>query len=146
MQEYKSIGLKLTPQRLAILEYLKDNREHPSAADIYAAVSEKFPTMSFATVYNTLKALKDRDHVLELAIDGGKKRYDPDTVRHHHLICTECRKIVDIFVEFDLNVPEAELNGFEIRANHVDFYGVCPQCRENVVMGRRTISRKVRKV
>ncbi|SEM59487.1 Fur family transcriptional regulator, peroxide stress response regulator [Syntrophus gentianae] len=145
MQEYKSIGLKLTPQRLAILEYLKDNREHPSAADIYAAVSEKYQTMSFATVYNTLKALKDREHVLELAIDGGKKRYDPDTIRHHHLICTECRKIVDIFVEFDLSVPEAELNGFEIRANHVDFYGLCPECREIGPVQRQTMSHKKRK-
>ncbi|OPY85669.1 MAG: Transcriptional regulator PerR [Syntrophus sp. PtaU1.Bin208] len=142
MKEYKSIGLKLTPQRLAILEYLKDNREHPSAADIYAAVSEKFPTMSFATVYNTLKALKDRERVLELAIDGGKKRYDPDTIHHHHLICTECRKIVDIFVEFDLSVPEADLNGFEIRANHVDFYGVCPECRESGAVGHQKASRK----
>ncbi|OPY13737.1 MAG: Transcriptional regulator PerR [Syntrophus sp. PtaB.Bin001] len=142
MREYKSIGLKLTPQRLAILEYLKDNREHPSAADIYAAVSEKFPTMSFATVYNTLKALKDREHVLELAIDGGKRRYDPDTVRHHHLICTECRKIEDIYVEFDLRVPEVELKGFEISANQVDFYGVCPECRKIGAKGRRVVSRR----
>jgi len=145
MKEYKQIGLKLTPQRLAILEYLKDNREHPSAADIYAAVSKKFPTMSFATVYNTLKALKDKEHVLELAIDGGKKRYDPDTVHHHHLICTECRKIVDIFVEFDLYVPEAVQNGFEIAGNHVDFYGICPECREKGAIQRQTVSRKIRK-
>lgn len=130
MKEYKRIGLKLTPQRLAILEYLKDNREHPSAADIYAAVSEKFPTMSFATVYNTLKALKKKDNVQELAIDGGKKRYDPDTVRHHHLICTECRKIVDVYLDFDLGVPEEERHGFEITGNHVDFYGICPECRD----------------
>jgi Fur family peroxide stress response transcriptional regulator len=148
MKEYKHIGLKLTPQRLAILEYLKDNREHPSAADIFAAVSEKFPTMSFATVYNTLKALKKKDNVQELAIDGGKKRYDPDTVRHHHLICTECRRIVDIYLEFDLGVPEAEQHGFEITGNHVDFYGVCPECRrggENGSKGFQSGQRKKRK-
>jgi Fur family peroxide stress response transcriptional regulator len=130
MKKYKEFGLKLTPQRLAILEYLKDNRDHPSAADIYAAVSEKFPTMSFATVYNTLKALKKKDNVIELTIDSGRKRYDPDTVRHHHLICTVCRKIVDIYLEFDLKLPGADRHGFEITENHVDFYGVCPECRK----------------
>jgi len=144
MKESKLTGLNLTPQRLAILQYLRGNRDHPSAADIYAAVSEKFPTMSFATVYNTLKALKDRDHVLELAIDGGKKRYDPETIRHHHLICTECRKIVDIYVEFDLSVPESQRDGFDIVGNHVDFYGACRNCRERDPE-QKAASRKERK-
>jgi Fur family transcriptional regulator, peroxide stress response regulator len=129
MKKYKNIGLKLTPQRLAILEYLENNKEHPSASDIYEAVATKFPTMSFATVYNTLKALRDREKLLELAIDPQKKRYDPDTTRHHHLICTQCRRVVDIFSHFELGVPEEEQYGFEITGNHVDFYGLCPQCR-----------------
>ncbi|MCX7966203.1 MAG: transcriptional repressor, partial [Syntrophorhabdaceae bacterium] len=47
------IDIKQTPQRLAIIEYLNENRTHPTANDVYKAVSEKFPTMSFATVYNT---------------------------------------------------------------------------------------------
>ncbi len=52
MERYRETGLKLTPQRLAILEYLDGNTSHPSAEDIYISVKEKFPTMSFATVYN----------------------------------------------------------------------------------------------
>ncbi len=143
MREYKKFGLKLTPQRLAILDYLKDNRDHPSAADIYAAVSKKIPTMSFATVYNTLKALKRKENVLELAIDGGKKRYDPDTERHHHLICTRCRKIMDIYPDFDLGLPEDLQQGFEITGNHVDFYGVCPECRKEEESGQEGVGKKV---
>lgn len=142
MKEYRQFGLKLTPQRLAILEYLKDNREHPSAADIYAEVSKKFPTMSFATVYNTLKALKRKENVRELAIDGGKKRYDPDTERHHHLICNRCRKIVDIYLDFDLLLPEDRLQGFEITGNHVDFYGICPECRKLEASGQERAGKK----
>lgn len=53
-------GFKLTPQRLAILSYLKGNEKHPSADEVYRAVVRRFPTMSFATVYNTLKMLKQR--------------------------------------------------------------------------------------
>ncbi len=128
MKEYKHLGLKLTPQRLAILEFLEGNKEHPSAAAIYEAVGVKFPTMSFATVYNTLRILRDKEKLLELSIDPEKKRYDPDTAPHHHLICTECGKIVDIFSRFEVGIPEEEQQGFEITGNHVDFYGLCPQC------------------
>ncbi|MBT9168785.1 MAG: Peroxide operon regulator [Syntrophomonadaceae bacterium] len=66
MEKYKDIGLKLTPQRLAILDCLDGNKEHPSAEDIYKDVSKRFPTMSFATVYNTLEALRQRGGILEL--------------------------------------------------------------------------------
>ncbi len=58
MEKYRRLGIKLTPQRLAILEYLNGNTDHPSAEDIYRTVSKKYPTMSFATVYNTLGTLK----------------------------------------------------------------------------------------
>ena len=128
MEKYKAMDLKLTPQRIAILEYLEDNEKHPSASDIYCAVSKKFPTMSLATVYNTLKALAKRDTVLELGIDPDKKRFDPNTGPHHHLICTKCRRIVDIHSEFNIGLSEGEKHGFEIIGNHVDFYGLCPTC------------------
>jgi Fur family transcriptional regulator, peroxide stress response regulator len=128
MKKYNDISLKLTPQRLAILEYLEGNKDHPSASDIYRAVSERFPTMSFATVYNTLKALKGTENVRELTIDPEKKRFDPNTSLHHHLICIKCRKIIDINTEFELGLPNVHKHGFEILGNHVDFYGICPEC------------------
>jgi len=128
MKKYKQMSLKLTPQRLAILEYLEGNKDHPSASDIYAAVAKRFPTMSFATVYNTLKALKGKENIRELTIDPDKKRFDPNTERHHHLICTKCRKIIDINTEFDIDLSNTQKHGFEITGNHIDFYGVCPEC------------------
>jgi Fur family peroxide stress response transcriptional regulator len=128
MKKFKHISLKLTPQRIAILEYLEGNKNHPSASDIYDSVSKKFPTMSFATVYNTLKALKMHDNIQELTIDPEKKRFDPNTIRHHHLICISCRKIIDIDTDFDVELPSVQKHGFEITGNHIDFYGVCPEC------------------
>lgn len=130
MEKYKHIGLKLTPQRLAILDYLEDNKQHPSAEEIYAAISKKFPTMSFATVYNTLDALQQRGEVRELTIDAGKKRFDPDTSPHHHLICVKCRGISDIFTDYELPLSERERAGFEIIGSHIEFYGVCPKCKK----------------
>jgi Fur family peroxide stress response transcriptional regulator len=131
-EKYKEMGLKLTPQRLAILDYLDGNKDHPSAEDIYMAVSKKFPTMSFATVYNTLETLRQRGGVLELTIDPDKKRFDPNTEPHHHLICIKCKKIVDVRGDYKLPIPNGERTGFEIIGNHIEFYGICPRCKQEV--------------
>lgn len=130
MKKYRDIGLKLTPQRLAILDYLDGNREHPSAEDIYKAVIKKFPTMSFATVYNTLEALKRKGNILELTIGGDKKRFDPNTSPHHHLICIKCKQIVDIMGAYELSIPHGERKNFEVIGSHIEFYGTCNICRK----------------
>lgn len=128
MKEKQKLGIKMTPQRMAIMEYLEGNTSHPSAADVYRAVSRNFPTMSFATVYNTLQTLKDKGRLLELSLDPGKKRFDPDPNPHHHLICVNCKKIMDVTRTFDLSLSEDERYQFQLIGNHVDFYGICPRC------------------
>lgn len=129
MQEYRKLNIKLTPQRIAIFNYLKGNKSHPSAEDIYKAVIKEFPTMSFATVYNTLEALKNKKNIQEIKIDSTKKRYDPDCCNHHHLICTRCKKIVDIFEDFKLSLPENKTDGYELLGNSIEFFGVCRECK-----------------
>lgn len=130
MKKYKKTGIKLTPQRLAILHYLDGNTDHPSAEDVYKAMSRKFPTMSFATVYNTLETLRGMGMVSELNIDPSRKRFDPDTEPHHHLICVECKRIVDIRENYELKVPDEKKGDFEITGNHIEFYGMCPECKK----------------
>jgi len=130
MKRYEQIGFKLTPQRIAILDYLDGNKDHPSADEIYRAVSVKFPTMSFATVYNTLDALKRRGVLLEITIDPHKKRFDPDSEPHHHLICMRCKKVADVHCKFEITIPRGQRHGFEITANHIEFQGICEQCKE----------------
>jgi len=127
-EKYRARGFKLTPQRIAILDFLEGNLSHPSADDVYRAVRRRFPTMSFATVYNTLETLRGRGMVHELTGDPGKKRFDPDPRPHHHLICTECRRIQDVHIEFRLPVAEGYRAGFTITGNHIEFYGTCPVC------------------
>ena len=84
MYKKKKYPIRLTPQRLAILEYLEGNKSHPSASDIYKAVSKTHPMISFATVYNTLDSLKEKKQVLELFIDPQKKRFDRNTSPTNH--------------------------------------------------------------
>ena len=130
MSKYKELRMKLTPQRLSILSYLDGNREHPTAEEIYRKVSRKFPTMSLATVYNTLETLKRQGMLTEITIDPDKRHFDPNREKHHHLICSKCKRIADIQIEFDLAVPKESMQGFEIVGNHVEFYGICPDCRK----------------
>ncbi|MCE5312375.1 MAG: transcriptional repressor [Nitrospiraceae bacterium] len=132
MDRLKKTGMKLTPQRMAIVKHLDGNKSHPSAEDIHKAISPKFPSMSFATVYNTLESLKDNGLIKELTIESGKKRFDPDISDHHHLICTKCRKIVDL--PEDISMPQPALasagmiKGFRILSAQINLYGICPGC------------------
>ncbi len=128
MKKYREKGIKITPQRVAILKYLDGHRGHPSAEDIYNEVKKKFPMMSFATVYKTLERLKQRGEILELTIDPERRRYDPDTRTHHHLICIVCKKVVDIHTEIKITLPDEVKGNFELRGNHIEFYGRCPDC------------------
>ncbi len=130
MEKYAHFHLRLTPQRIAILDYLEGNKSHPSAEDIYRAVAKKFPTISVATVYNTLYALEKRGQLLKLTMDPSKARYDPNTFPHHHLMCTHCKMIEDVDTRYRLDLPDTN---FEVTGSHVEFYGTCPKCRK----GRR---------
>jgi Fur family peroxide stress response transcriptional regulator len=128
--------MKMTPQRMAIMNYLDGNTDHPSAAEVYRAVSRKFPTMSFATVYNTLRTLRDRGLLVELSLDPGRKRFDANPAPHHHLICVNCRRILDVVRTFDLSLPEDDRHRFQLIGNHVDFYGICPRCGTRELAGK----------
>lgn len=130
IDRYKGKGFKLTPQRIAILKFLEGNTGHPTAEDIFIEIKKKHPTVSFATVYNTIQALKDRGDLLEVTIDPERKHFDPNPSPHHHIICTACGRIGDIFVDYSaaLTLPEETLKEFTPTGNHIDFHGVCRDC------------------
>ncbi len=128
---HKDLGFKLTPQRLAVLDYLEGNKDHPSAEDVFRAVRRRHPMMSFATVYNTLEMLKRHGKVRELTGDPGRKRFDPNTGPHNHIICIRCRKIIDVPADEHVSVDKRYRAGFEITGNNIEFTGICPDCRKH---------------
>lgn len=131
IDRYRGKGFKMTPQRLAILHYLEGNTDHPTAEDIYREIRKKHPTVSFATVYNTVQALIERGELLEITIDPERKHFDPNYSPHHHIMCTGCGRIEDVFIDYSevLKLPPEVSGDFEIKGNHVDFYGVCSNCK-----------------
>jgi Fur family transcriptional regulator, peroxide stress response regulator len=120
---------KRTPQRLAILDYLEGNTFHPSAEEIHQAVSIQYRSLSVATVYNTLNTLAQAGTLRELTIDPERKRYDPDTSRHHHLLCVLCHKIVDIPAGIAVDLPANMARDFTLLGHHISFYGHCSRCK-----------------
>lgn len=132
IKKYKSRGFKLTPQRIAIIKFLEDESGHPTADQIYRKTRRNYPTVSFSTVYNTLQALIDMGELQELTIDPDRKHYDTDTDCHHHIICTGCNRIKDVYADYSasLKLPDEIMDEFTVTGNHVDFYGLCSECRE----------------
>ena len=124
----KQIGLRITPQRQAILKLLDGNRTHPSAENIYHEVLKQYPQISFATVYNTLSRLAEAGEIQELDIDPRKKRFDPCLSHHLHFYCRVCRKIYD--VEYELTFPKTiqRAGRHKVEAIQVNLKGVCDAC------------------
>jgi Fur family peroxide stress response transcriptional regulator len=131
-------GLSVTTQRLAIFEALASSREHPTAEQLHRAVQRRIPTLSLATVYKSLEALKAIGAVSDVNPLHAQGRYEaalPGTGAgrpHHHLVCTGCGKVLDLFdSRFDaLNVRDSQ--GFAIQAVRVQAEGLCPECQRRL--------------
>ncbi len=119
-------GLRVTPQRCAILEHLIGNKNHPPAEAIYEEVKKRYPMMSLSTVYNTLDALLAIGEIQELLLEDKRIRFDPDPSPHHHFQCLKCGKVKDIFREID--IPRDKIDENRIESWRVYFYGTCSDC------------------
>jgi Fur family transcriptional regulator, peroxide stress response regulator len=129
----KEAGHRVTPQRLAILRELADSTSHPSVETVYAAVKPIFPTTSLATVYKTVALLKELGEAIEIGFGDSSNRYDVRMPKPHpHLVCIQCRRIIDADLEPLSHMTESlsQSTGFRILSHRVDFYGVCPECQK----------------
>src|SRR5215210_3882817 len=118
--------LRLTPQRFAVLEYLTRAGGHPTADRIAAEINRRFPRASRATVYNTLRALRDAGLVREVATAEALTRYESNVEPHHHFICRACGKIEDVPPEAFQAPARVELEGgHEVETVEVVLRGRC---------------------
>ena len=128
----KESGVRITPQRHAVLDFLLNSKEHPTADEIYKALEGKFPNMSVATVYNNLRVLKEIGLVRELTYGDSSSRFDCDTTEHYHIICEDCGKIVDFYYPTldEVESLAEQVTGFEVSHHRMELYGTCPDCKE----------------
>ena len=123
-------NLGLTRHREVVLRVIRDSHGHLTANEVFAAAKEQLPTISFATVYNSLRYLKDAGHIAEVQFGSGASRFDRLTHRHDHAICTKCGKLVDIEMKHpaSLVTQAASLSKFKPESLEFTLRGVCPQC------------------
>lgn len=128
IERLKNEGVTLTPQRLAIVEFLKKNNAHPTVEDIHNAIRKRYPTMSLATVYSTLELLKELGEIQELSIrKRGKACFDSKPELHHHLLCRKCEKIIDIEVNCPI-IKSGSIKGCKVEEVQAYLYGLCSEC------------------
>ncbi len=135
----KDKGLKVTNQRLLVLEVLASNREkHMAAEDIYELVQKDYPEIGLATIYRTVQLLLEMQLVDRINLDDGRVRYEIGEFydgegkhHHHHLICKTCGKVLsfkgDLLEELERHIEEEK--GFHVLDHELKFYGHCKECK-----------------
>lgn len=132
MKALQEKGLKLTEQRLLIIDLLAEGKSHPSAQTLVQRARKKAPRISMSTVYYTLNLLKALKLIKELDFYDMDNRYDTNTADHLNLICLACGKIED----FTESVPATaesilERTGFRTHEKRLEYYGYCKDCSPN---------------
>jgi Fur family peroxide stress response transcriptional regulator len=126
----KAKALAVTAQRAAVMEFLHGNTSHPSVDDIYRQVKKRFPYISRATVYNTVKTLARAGLLQEVLLQQDKTRVDPNVARHHHFKCRRCGRIEDVPYEILTAAHVGEhVKGYHVETVHVVMEGRCKRCR-----------------
>jgi Fur family peroxide stress response transcriptional regulator len=137
LRDLKRAGLKLTPQRVAIVRQFAEDESHPTAQDLFERLRPNFPSMSFATVYNTLDALARAGLAGVVRLPGKRgdaARFDPNTTAHHHAVCERCGAVLDIPAgtlaptRSALSKLQRKAPGFSVRTVERIYRGLCARC------------------
>jgi Fur family transcriptional regulator, ferric uptake regulator len=127
----RAIGQRVTPQRLAVLGAFGQRGEHLAAETVFERVEPLSLAVNRSTVYRTLELFRDLGLISETDLGGGVREYELlDDARHHHLICRECRHMVDLDDEFlePLRISIREQYGFQSGIEHLAIFGLCSYC------------------
>lgn len=133
-ERLKRQGFKSTAQRDDIARVFFDARRHISVEELYREVKRVNPRIGYATVYRTMKLLKDHGLASESHFHDGEARYESALeARHHdHMICVNCGKI-DEFSEPKIETLQSDIarrHGFRLTGHKMELYGLCKACQQ----------------
>ena len=131
LEKLKDKGLKITPQRIAIVELLSEYG-HLSISKLYDLVKQRFPSISLATIYKNVNTMVMSGYLKEVKIIGEDSRYELNCGEHSHLFCKKCGKVEDI--ELNDSMLKEEINqksDFLVDSSFLVFYGYCKECQED---------------
>ncbi len=129
----KDLGLKVTPQRIAIYRELANTDEHPSTETIYSKIKDYYPNISLTTVYRTLETLEKLGLISVVNVLYNAARYDANLKPHHHIVCVECKKLEDVYEQSfsEFNANNNVVNGYDVLGCSVLLSGICKNCKES---------------
>ena len=124
--------LGLTKQREVVLQVIRDEKEHLTANEVFDKAKQLLPGISFATVYNSLRYLKEAGLIGEISFGNGASRFDSKLTRHDHAICTKCGKLVDMEIDLPEEIMNfaAESSQFQPQSFELTLRGICPDCNK----------------
>ena len=125
---FRSLGLKVTPQRQGVFRALWGDDGHPTAEAIWERVRETMPTVSLRTVYQVLNDLADLGEINQVRLGSSSVRFDPNTVEHDHFVCRVCARVLDVHTRADVELPTARYPDFETDTVQIVLRGRCPDC------------------
>ncbi len=127
-------GFRITPQRIAIVEYLLKTDDHPSAEHIHKIVQKKYPMVSLSTVYKTLDLLREKKLVNEIKVEG-EARFDAHTDEHINLVCMNCGKIEDVDEDSlrEIQTKVARKSKYMILKSNFELFGYCNNCKSKFI-------------
>lgn len=135
IDQLREKGLRMTPQRMMIIAVVEGSNNHISAEEIYAQVIEKYPDVNISTVYRTLDTLEELKLVTKTDFGDGRVRYHPaHKGHHHHLVCRECGKIIDLDEKSLAGLEEYLLQNYNFIADirHLGIPGTCVKCSRKI--------------
>lgn len=119
--------IRLSHQRLMVLEYMSANHCHPTADQIFNGLKGTVPSLSKTTIYNTMDAFLEAGLVRPVNIEDNEVRYDIVTEEHGHFKCDSCGRIYDFELDLD-HLTSGQLASFKIDSRDVYFRGICSEC------------------
>jgi Fur family peroxide stress response transcriptional regulator len=129
----REAGIRITPQRLAVFEELRESRDHLSAEALFQRVRRRQPSLSLATVYRTLEMLRDAGLIVEGRMGDDRNFYEANVDPHFHLVCLKCHLIRDLAPEraAELQREVVSQSGYAIRWSRLEFFGTCEECQKH---------------
>jgi Fe2+ or Zn2+ uptake regulation protein len=129
MKDIESLGF--TKQRQAVLRVIRDSEEHLTANEVFEDARRLLPGISFATVYNSLRYLKNEGLIGEIRFGTDCARYDRKLTRHDHALCNNCGKLVDLELSIPAGLVEeaSSLSNFQAESIELTLRGLCPDCK-----------------
>jgi Fur family peroxide stress response transcriptional regulator len=128
----RQVGLRITPQRMAVYQELFKSKEHPSADMLYRKARKTLPNISLDTVNRTLLTLANIGAAFIVEGSGDVKRFDGQLENHQHFKCIKCKRIIDFYHRpFDnIEVPPHIGRKFTVLRKTVYLEGICDSCRQ----------------